>query len=73
MSLKSDRLEIRRGNAPQMALSHPEDLGLVAIVGPKALSYANAVGTCGVSPVGQNWDRLASAARRMALAMVGDR
>ena len=43
--------------------------GLVSIVGPNGLYYANTVGTSGVVSAGQNWDRLASAVHRWALKL----
>ena len=45
--------------------------GLGSIMGPDGMFYANTVGACGVVSAGQNWDRLASAARRWALKLVG--
>ena len=47
--------------------------GLVSIMGPKGLFYANTVGTFGVDSDGQNWGRLASAAHRWPLKLVGKR
>ena len=43
--------------------------GLVAIMGPDCLYYANTVGASGVVSAGQNWDRLASAVRRWDLKL----
>ena len=47
--------------------------GLVSIMGPNGLFYANAVGTFGTVSAGQNWDRLASASHRWALVLVDKR
>ena len=46
--------------------------GIVSIMGPGGKFYANTVGTFGVVSAGQNWDRLASAAHRWALKLVGE-
>ena len=40
-------------------------------MGPNGLFYANAVGAFGAVSAGQNWGRLAIAARRWALKLVG--
>ena len=45
-------------------LTPKPERGLVSIVGPNGLFYANAVGTIGVVPAGHTWGRLASAPRR---------
>ena len=47
--------------------------GLVSIMGPIELLYANTVGASGVVSDGRNWDRLASAVRRWPLELVGKR
>ena len=47
--------------------------GLVSIMGPYGLFYANAVGAFGAVSAGQNWGRLASAFRRWALKLVDKR
>ena len=40
-------------------------------MGPNGLFYADTVGTFGAVSAGQNWGRLASAAHRWALKIVG--
>ena len=47
--------------------------GMVSIVGPGGLFYANAVGTFGAVASGRNWDLLASAARRWPLKLVDEK
>ena len=44
--------------------------GLVAIVGPDGLFYANTVGAFGAASAGRNWDRLASAVHMWGLKLV---
>ena len=47
----------------QVIAPEPEH-GLVSIVGPNGLFYANTVGAFGVVSADRNWDRLASASHR---------
>ena len=62
------------GTSARRRILTPEtERGLVSIMGPGGKFYANAVGTFGVASAGQNWDRLASAANRRALKLVGGR
>ena len=59
-------------SAHRRILTPKPERGLVSIVGPIGLYYANTVGTCGVVSDGQNWDRLGSAAHRWDLNLVND-
>ena len=52
----------------QVGAPGPEH-GLVSIMGPDGLFYANTVGAFGAASAGQNWDRLASAVHRWALKL----
>ena len=60
-------------SAHSRALTPESEHGLVSIMGPNGLFYANTVGTAGVVSAGRNWDRLASAVRRWGLKLVGKR
>ena len=46
----------------------PEEQGIVSIMGPGWLFYANTFGAPGVVSAGQNWDRTSSAAHRGAVS-----
>ena len=59
-------------SARRRVLTPESEHGLVSIMWPNGLFYAHTVGTFGVASAGQNWDRLASAARRCALKLVGN-
>ena len=59
--------------ARRRVLTTDSEHGLVSIMGPGGLLYANTVGTFGVVSAGQNWDRLASAVRRWDLKLVDKR
>ena len=60
------------GTSAHLRIITPEpEHGLVSIMGPDGMFYANTVGAFGVVSAGQNWDRLASAVRRWALQLVG--
>ena len=56
----------------RMAITPKPEHGLVSIMGPSGLYYANAVGAFGVVAAGRNWGRLASAAHIWALILVED-
>ena len=58
------------GSSRRRVLTPRPERGLVSIVGPDGLFYANAFGIIGVAPAGRNWDRLAGAAHRWALRLV---
>ena len=58
------------GSAHRMVLAMKPERGLVSIVGPNGLFYANAVGAFGAGSAGRNWDSLASAVHRWALKLV---
>ena len=61
------------GTSAHRRIITPEpEHGLVSIMGHDGMFYANTVGASGVVSAGQNWDRLASAARRLALKLVGE-
>ena len=49
-------------------LAPPDERGILPIVGPDGISYANTVGAFGVVSAGRNWDRLASASHRWDMA-----
>ena len=51
----------------------PDEHWLVAIMAPVGIFYANAVGAFGVISAGQNLGRLAIAAHRRALSLVGNK
>ena len=51
-------------SARRRVLTPESEHGLVSIMGPNGLFYANTVGTFGVVSADQNWDRLASGVRR---------
>ena len=67
--------EAKWGGTParRRVLTTDSEHGLVSIMGPGGLLYANTVGTFGVVSAGQNWDRLASAVRRWDLKLVDKR
>ena len=56
--------------ARRMVLTPKPEQGLVSIMGPNGLFYANAVGAFGSVSVGRNWGQLASAAHRWAIKLV---
>ena len=58
--------------AHRMVISAPEEHGLVSIMGPIGIFYANAVGAFGIVSAGKKRDRLAIAAHRWARALAGD-
>ena len=66
--------EKRGGTSARRRVLTPEsEHGLVSIMGPIGLFYANAVGTFGVDSECPNWDHLASAVRRWALTLFEQR
>ena len=58
-------------SAHRMALTPKPGRGMVSIVGPNGLLYANAVGAFGSVSAGRNWGLLASSPHRWALMLVG--
>ena len=58
-------------SAHRRVLTTEPEHGLVSIMGPGGNFYANTVGTFGFVSDGHNWDRLASAANRWDLKLVG--
>ena len=58
-------------SAHRRVITPSNEHGLVSIMGPGGMYYANTVGTFGVVSAGQNWDRLASAAHRWGLKLLG--
>ena len=57
-------------SARRRAQTPPSEHGLVSIIPPNGMFYANTVGACGVVSAGQNWDRFAGAVRRRALKLI---
>ena len=64
--------QIEAASARRRVLTPIPAHGLVSIMGPIGLYYANTVGNVGEVSGGQNWDRLASAAHRRELNCVDD-
>ena len=58
-------------SAHRRVITPENEHGLVSILGPNGMYYANTVGTFGVVSAGQNWDRLASAVHRWGLKLLG--
>ena len=59
-------------SAHRRVLKPESERGLVSTKGADGKFYANTVGTFGVLSSGQNWGRLASAARKWSPKLVGD-
>ena len=58
------------GESPRRRVMAPEsEHGLVSIMDPNGLYYANTVGTSGAVAAGLNWGRRASAVRRWELKL----
>ena len=58
-------------SAHRRVLAPTSERGLVSIMDPNGMYYANTVGTFGVVSAGKNWDRLASAVHRWGLKLFG--
>ena len=72
--LNNPTAEKWHGTSSQRRVITPDsERGLVSIMGPDGLFYANAVGTFGAVSACRNWDRLASAFHRWALKLVDKR
>ena len=68
----NDPAESKRGgpSARRKVITPGPGHGLVSIMWPNGLFYANTAGAFGVVSAGRNWDRIASAVRRWDLKLV---